>query len=161
MAFVFSLLFHALLFVTIEAGFRAGIWNARLFLPGRAKPDEARLAALKERVRPKEEEMPLVFVDVDPSQATAEPPPETKYYSARNSKAANPDTSRDTLTPRSKVNRRESPKPWTRLAPGRNPSNRPPNLLQPRSWRPSRRPNRRPSSLNRNRSPPFGQVIWP
>lgn len=38
----------------------------------------------------------LTFVEVDPSQATAEPPKETRNYSAFNSVAANPDVSMDT-----------------------------------------------------------------
>lgn len=102
-AFAYSLLFHALLFLTIETGYRTGLWNARLFLPSQRETLDPRVAQLLEKLRPprpKEEEMPLVFVDVDPSLAATEAPPDAKYYSALNSKAANPDTTRDTLTPK-------------------------------------------------------------
>jgi hypothetical protein len=46
------------------------------------------------------EETPLIFVDVDPSQASPETPQKTPYYSAVNSRAGNPDTRRDTGTPK-------------------------------------------------------------
>src|ERR1051326_2571283 len=42
----------------------------------------------------------LTFVEVDPSQATPEPPKDTKNYSAFNSVAANPDVSIDTGKPK-------------------------------------------------------------
>jgi len=46
------------------------------------------------------QELPLVFVEVDPSQATTEPPKNAKYYSAQNAKAANPDAKVKTTTPK-------------------------------------------------------------
>ena len=41
-----------------------------------------------------------MFVDVNPAVATAEPPKNTKYYSDKNSRAANPDTDVDSNIPR-------------------------------------------------------------
>jgi outer membrane biosynthesis protein TonB len=40
-------------------------------------------------------------VDVNPAVAAAEPPKETKYYSDKNSKAANPDADKDSTVPKS------------------------------------------------------------
>jgi len=57
------------------------------------------LAALAEQLKKKPaqplhpqqpNEPPLVFVDVDPAAVTPDPPKEAKFYSAQNSKAANP-----------------------------------------------------------------------
>jgi hypothetical protein len=47
-----------------------------------------------------EQEVPLLFVDVDPSQATAEAPKNAKYYSARNSQAANINATVDSSVPK-------------------------------------------------------------
>jgi outer membrane biosynthesis protein TonB len=38
-----------------------------------------------------ERSIPMTFVEVDPDTVTAEPPENAKYYSSKNSKAANPD----------------------------------------------------------------------
>lgn len=54
--------------------------------------------AARARTEP-EQEPQLVFVQVDPSQAAAEAPKNSKYYSAHNSVAANPDAQADTGTP--------------------------------------------------------------
>lgn len=96
-AFALSLLIHALLVVTVELGYTAGLWNATLFKP-RQELDAETIRALQSR--PLEEEMPLVFVDVDPSQEAAEPPKDAKYYSALNSRAANPDPQVETMAPK-------------------------------------------------------------
>jgi outer membrane biosynthesis protein TonB len=45
-------------------------------------------------------QVPLVFVDVNPALATAEPPKDTPFYSDKNSTAANPETDQDTNVPR-------------------------------------------------------------
>jgi hypothetical protein len=45
-------------------------------------------------VRPPQREVPLVFVEVDPALAAAEPPKDTKNYSTHNSHAANPEPNR-------------------------------------------------------------------
>src|SRR3974390_1008924 len=53
------------------------------------------------RARKVQEQQPeLVFVQVDPSQATSEAPKDAKYYSAHNSIAANPDAQADSEAPR-------------------------------------------------------------
>ena len=72
---------------------------SRTILPGWLAHIKA-LAALAEQLKKKPAqplqpqqptEVPLVFVDVDPAAATPEPPKDAKFYSAQNSKAANPD----------------------------------------------------------------------
>ena len=69
---------------------------------------------------------PQIFVDVNPEQATAEPPPDAKYYSSKNSRAANPDADRDTDTP--KLNGKQADVPKTEDATRQNF-----NKLQPQS----------------------------
>jgi len=87
-AFFLSALIHLFGFGTIELGARRGWWEASFTTPS-AKLRE-RLAA---RAAQRERQIPVVFVDVAAEQASAEPPPDTPYYSSVNSRAANPDTS--------------------------------------------------------------------
>ncbi|MBI4662607.1 MAG: hypothetical protein HY735_27660 [Verrucomicrobia bacterium] len=98
-----SLLFHLLLFCTLELGYRLGLWDSSLFellsFRARGRPDP-RLEAQKKAEAEKQEVFPVIFVEVDPSQATQEVPKETKYYGARNSLAGNPDTRIDSDTPK-------------------------------------------------------------
>jgi len=49
---------------------------------------------------PQQREPPLMFVDVSPAQETAEPPKDAKYYSDRNSRAANPSPTIDSNIPK-------------------------------------------------------------
>lgn len=89
-ALIISLLFHGMCF--------GGYEFSRTILPGWLARVKI-LAALAEQLRkkpappaqPQPSEPPLVFVDVDPAAATPEPPKDAKYYSAKNSQAANPD----------------------------------------------------------------------
>lgn len=106
-AFFVSLFLHAMLFTAIEAANRYDLWRYNPFVL---------LANALERVwkqthpasalqpnppastpKPVQEEQPveMMFVDVDPSQATDEVPPDTPFYSPVNSVAANPYTARD------------------------------------------------------------------
>jgi outer membrane biosynthesis protein TonB len=67
----------------------------------------AHLAAM-ERLKVKEQEEakraqqepPLMFIEVLPEQAVAEPPKDAKFYSSANAVAANPDVQIDTTTPK-------------------------------------------------------------
>jgi outer membrane biosynthesis protein TonB len=103
-ALVLSLLLHALLLAGLELGHRTGLWQTRLFFSKKSLEVDAETARLlaeaKQRLEEIEREVPLIFVQVDPQQATDQPPEAAKYYSALSSKAANPDTTRDELTPR-------------------------------------------------------------
>lgn len=65
------------------------------------------LAALAQELRKKPDtppphptEPPLMFVEVNPAVATPEAPKDAKYYSAQNSKAANPDAEADSNVPK-------------------------------------------------------------
>lgn len=112
-AFVISLALHVGVFTTLEIGNRLDLWrfSPLVMLAKMLKVDlspsltadrsSAKAIALqKEReAREAEREIPITFVDVDPTQATTETPPNTKYYSAVSSVAGNRDTSRDTDTP--------------------------------------------------------------
>jgi outer membrane biosynthesis protein TonB len=107
-AFAISLAFHLCLFSFLEAGNRFDLWQfSPLTVLARVLHDVAKLPAAltdaqgKEQKRTEEApELPLVFVDVDPSQAVAEAPEKTPFFSAFNSLAGNPDTSRDTGIPK-------------------------------------------------------------
>lgn len=109
-SFVLSLTVHLVLFGLIEVGYRRDLWQfsplaalARLLRPevkeiaaqARTNPPRASEGAVR-RI----EEVPVIFVDVDPTQAREEAPEQTKYYAAFHSLAGNPDTHRDTGQPR-------------------------------------------------------------
>jgi outer membrane biosynthesis protein TonB len=53
-----------------------------------------------EEARRAQQEPPLMFIEVLPEQAVAEPPQDAKFYSSANAKAANPDVQIDTTTPK-------------------------------------------------------------
>ncbi len=53
-----------------------------------------------EAAKSKPSEAPLTFVEVTPAQAASEPPEAPKFYSERNSRAANPDTTIDSNVPK-------------------------------------------------------------
>ena len=75
---------------------------------------------------PTDQEAPtLTFVEVDPSQATAEPPKDTKYYSAFNSIAANPEVALDSKKPKIEGKQEHVPKVMDTLRPA------PPQPLTP------------------------------
>ncbi len=102
-----SLVIHVVLFTAIELGNRLDLWQ---FTPvalvarwlGITPPPPAQSAGLT-TTRPAEpvpQEVPMVFVDVDPSQASLEAPPDTPFYSPVNSVAADPDPVDDQAQPR-------------------------------------------------------------
>lgn len=106
-AFAVSVALHLLIFGGAELGNRLHWWESgplawlaqKLDLPPTLYSQEARLAELARLQAERERQIPVIFVDVDPSQASAEPPKQTPYYGAVSSRAANPDPSRDTPTP--------------------------------------------------------------
>src|SRR6266581_3061917 len=71
-------------------------------VPAWLKPESILAEIIKKQAEQKvtPEELPTVFVDVSPQQATPEPPKKTEYYSDKNSRAANPEPTIDTETPR-------------------------------------------------------------
>jgi hypothetical protein len=76
---------------------------------------------------------PMVFVEVNPAVATPEPPRDARYYSSQNSKAANPDTTADSDTPKINgtqehvVKAEDAPRKFVPL----QPAPRPPSQEQP------------------------------
>jgi hypothetical protein len=109
-AFAWSLAVHLGVFSLVEVGHRHDLWRfSPLALLAQWLRPEVKELALQATLKPprpvppaerKAEEVPVIFVDVDPSQASEDAPEQTKYYAAVNSRAGNPDTSRDTAEAR-------------------------------------------------------------
>jgi len=100
-AFVLSLLLHLLVFGTYQTGKKLNWWQDWRW-PAWVHPPRL-LSELLKRNPPapeKPREIPLLFVEVNPAAATDDPPPDTKYYSDKNSKAANPDPVAASTVPR-------------------------------------------------------------
>ena len=101
LALLFSLLVHLAVWGGYEAEKKTG-WLKKLFPPAKHK-----LVMLQ----PKPVEQPIdptVFVDV--SQASADAPKSAKYYSDKNSRAANPDATADSNQPKLNGKQRDVPK---------------------------------------------------
>src|SRR5258706_3237892 len=90
-ALCISLGLHMLAFGIYETGRQHGWWqrfNFASILPGNKMLTE--LLAKKEPVQPPpQQEDPLIFINVDPSSATPEPPKNATHYSSKNAVAAN------------------------------------------------------------------------
>lgn len=101
-AFVASLAFHLAAYGCYHYGARHG-WLKINLLPSWFKPHLKLLTEIKKQQlshpTDKQNEIPLTFVEVDPTQV-ADAPKNAKYYSSRNSRAANPDISIDSNTPK-------------------------------------------------------------
>jgi len=101
-AFAVSLALHLLVAGTYYAGHEYGWWK-NLHWPAWVKSAKM-LSELLRKPQPKPEdrqiEMPLVFVEVTPAQATSEVPKESKFYSDKNSAAANPKPTEDATIPK-------------------------------------------------------------
>lgn len=102
-ALAISLLAHLVLFGGYELGRRYGWWQRDL-LPSWLKSTTRTVMEIqKERLHPQpvqQQEVPLLFVEVDPAVATPEPPKNAKYYSSKNSVAANPNPTIETEQPK-------------------------------------------------------------
>lgn len=98
-AFALSLLLHLMLFAVVELGQRAGWWRHSVLSSLLSSREQSQERVAENKPEP-QTEVPIVFVEVDPAVATAEPPKETKYYSSQSSQAANPDATVDTGTPK-------------------------------------------------------------
>jgi hypothetical protein len=106
-AFALSLAFHFILFSGIEIGRSMGLWQTTA-IPAwlsDAVLESMRTSAEQSKKNKEQDlasmhETPLLFVEVDPVQTTVTPPKEAKYYSSRNSTAANPDPAKEMEVPR-------------------------------------------------------------
>jgi len=95
-ALVLSLIIHLVLFGTYKVGKHYGWWNTQsewlVRLTKKLTQSKPRMAILmqpKPKAAQPPPSIPLTFVEVDPSTALAEPPPDAKYYSSKNAKAQN------------------------------------------------------------------------
>jgi hypothetical protein len=112
-AFALSLALHIGGFTAFEIGARLDLWqfSPLRLLTAALRPDLApgqnieralskAIALEKEReAEERSQEMPIEFVDVDPTQASETAPDATKYYGSVNSMAANLDTTRSLTVP--------------------------------------------------------------
>ncbi|HUR47787.1 MAG TPA: hypothetical protein VMZ27_18020 [Candidatus Saccharimonadales bacterium] len=144
LALTASLLIH----VSLYGGWRLGkhlhwwdhqaTWLLNVFKKKPKPLTPAQLQQLAAAVQPKRE-IPLTFVEVDPSTVALEPPKEAKYYGAKNSTAANPDPVIQSLKPKvdgkqDKVVRLEDvkkPQPLQPAPPEKEQPKKPENTLQP------------------------------
>jgi outer membrane biosynthesis protein TonB len=102
-ALLLSLFAHLGVWGGYEAGKKFGWWDklqphTRLHLAGKKTLPQ----------QPPQNYEPEIFVDV--SHAEPEPPPKTKYYSNKNSRAANPDADRDSNQPKLNGKQKDIPK---------------------------------------------------
>src|ERR1043165_4607186 len=101
-ALALSVALHLLGWGTYSLGKRFHVWE-RLHWPAwvQAVTQKLALVVKKEEARPPvDREPPLMFVDVNPAQATSEPPKNATHYSDKNSQAANPDPAQDNALPK-------------------------------------------------------------
>jgi hypothetical protein len=102
-AFAISLAFHLLIFGTYHTGQKYHLWQ-HLHWPAWLQPPKILTELLKKKEAPHPprlpQDIPLMFVNVSPAQATAEPPKDAKYYSDKNSRAANPQADKITEIPK-------------------------------------------------------------
>ena len=102
-AFTISVALHLLTFGSYETGKRLGWWQNWHWPPWlQSAKMLTEMLKKKENTQPPQQrqEVPLMFVDVSPAQATPEPPKTTPYYSDKNSRAANPERNADTEVPK-------------------------------------------------------------
>lgn len=93
-----SLLLHFVGIAGVELGNQLGLWD-RSFVPEVFRSrvvEEAQELAQQRQVQ----EVPLLFVQVDPAQASAEAPESAKFYSSENTVASNPDATVETEQPK-------------------------------------------------------------
>lgn len=102
-AFLISLAVHLLLFGGYKLDRRYHLLE-QVHLPPWLKPSHRMetqlLKEAQKAAAAAQQQVPLIFVDVNPAQATAEAPKDAKYYSAQNSRAANPKADRETNVPK-------------------------------------------------------------
>ena len=91
-ALMLSLLIHLALYTGWQTGKRYGWWQSHpSWLSTWTRKLASSAAEKKQKTKPAPAIIPMTFVEVDPETATAEAPKDAKYYSSKNSKAANPD----------------------------------------------------------------------
>ena len=103
-AFALSLVIHSCLFGFYRVGNQYGWWKHQatwlLQLNKKKKPLSVALPKVQNTVAARKREIPMTFIEVDPSTASKEKPADAKFYGLANTKAANPDTKLDTIDPK-------------------------------------------------------------
>jgi outer membrane biosynthesis protein TonB len=94
------------------------------------QPKPTRLAEKKPAPPPVLNVDPNIFLEVDPDQATPEPPKNAKYYSSKNSRAANPDADHDSNQPKLDGKQKDVPKTKD-VSPTQKPAPTPPTPEKP------------------------------
>ena len=102
-AFGISLAVHLLIFGCYYTDHKYH-WSQSVHWPGWLRPVKVLVELLKKKEVPKpppseQQEPPLMFVDVSSAQSTPEAPKNAKYYSDKNSKAANTEADKETGAP--------------------------------------------------------------
>ncbi|HYG22775.1 MAG TPA: hypothetical protein VEH04_08340 [Verrucomicrobiae bacterium] len=97
-ALLISIVVHALAFGGYKAGQRYGLWNVARLPQWMQRVITA--AAVEPPKQPEAREVPLMFVDVNPQLATAEPPKDAQFYSNANSQAANREADQEAAVPK-------------------------------------------------------------
>lgn len=114
-ALLLSLLFHFLVWGGYEFGKKTGLWQ-RLHWPAFLHLAQKKPTPLVQNSEP------TMFLDVEPDQATTEAPKDAKYYSNKNSRAADAAAENDSNQP--KLTGKQKDVPQTRDVP-RTPNTKP------------------------------------
>src|SRR5258708_3463276 len=100
-AFAISLMLHLSMFGTYQMGKQLGWWQ-RMQWPAWMKSPKMLTELLKKQQAAqqiqRQQEIPLIFADGSPGQATPEPTKDTKYYSKKNPGAENQKPKKETTT---------------------------------------------------------------
>ncbi len=113
-AFAISVALHLLIGLTYYTGKKLSWWE-NWHLPAWLKPKKTYEVLQPKPPPPPPSDPPLIFVDVSDAQQTAQPPKDAKYYSDKNSVAANTEADKDTGVP--KITGTQSHVPKTEDAP--------------------------------------------
>jgi hypothetical protein len=108
-ALALSFTAHLLVWGGYEIGKKTGLWQRVHWSL------HQRLAEKKKTPPPVQDSDPTIYLDVDPDQAVTEAPKETKYYSSKNSRAAQTEASREANQP--KLNGKQTDVPKTKDVP--------------------------------------------
>ncbi len=120
-AFAISVAVHLLVYGVYEGGRRTHLWErmhlpswltapralTQLFVKAPTPKELAKLEKERQEEEKRWEKPPLMFIDVSSAQATPEPPKKAQFYAARNSLAANPDTTVPSSIPKIDGKQRE------------------------------------------------------
>lgn len=94
-----SLVVHLLCYGGYELGKKYNVWSA-IHVPAWLQKNKMISSVNQQTRQPLPQEVPLMFVDVNPQLATVEPPKNAKFYSSKNSQAANPEADQQADVPK-------------------------------------------------------------